>query len=41
MFENEICNLDFIFDISVMKNEKTAETCSFDKVEKSENEKSF
>ena len=36
-----MCNLDFIFDISVVKNEETVETCNFDKIKKSEKKKDF
>ena len=41
MFENEMCNLDSVLDIFIMKNEEAAETCNFDKIEESENEKDF
>ena len=34
-----MCNLSFILDISVVKNEETAETCSFNEIEKSEKKK--
>ena len=35
LFRNDMFNFDFIFDIFIMKNEKTAETCSFSRIRKS------
>ena len=39
IFENDIFNLDSDFEISVMNDKKTAETCSLIKIEKSEEKK--
>ena len=41
LFRNDMFNLDSVFDIFVMKNEETAETCSFDEIEKLKEEKDF
>ena len=41
MFNDDKFNLDFILDISVMKNDRTAETCSFDKIKKKKEKKDF
>ena len=39
LFRNDMFNLSFVLDISVVKNKETAETCSFNEIRKSEKEK--
>ena len=34
-------NLDSVLDISVVKNEETAETCNFDEIKKVKEKKDF
>ena len=41
LFENDMFNLDSVLDISVVKNEETAETCNFDEIKKVKEKKDF
>ena len=41
LFKDDMFNLDFVLDISVVENEKTAGTCSFDEIERLKEKKDF